>query len=110
MNAKEMLYNLPHAFDSEAAKDTQATVQFETEEPVYHTIDGGAVEVYEGQAQNPDVTIKISGEDLVKLVKGELNGMAAFMGGKLKVQGNMELAQQLVNLIDRDKLARREDV
>ena len=110
MNAKEMLYNLPHAFDSEAAKDIWATVQFDTEEPVHHTIDGGAVEVHEGQAENPDVTIKISGDDLVKLVKGELNGMAAFMGGKLKVQGNMELAQQLVSLIDRDKLAQKEDV
>ena len=106
MTAKEMLYNMPHAFDSEAAKDTRATVQFDTEDPVYHTVDGGVMEVYEGRAENPDVTIKISGEDLVKLVRGELNGVAAFMGGKLKVQGNMELAQQLVSLVDREKLTR----
>ncbi len=107
MNAKEMLYNLPRAFDNEAAKDLKATVQFDTEDPVYHAVDGGRMEVYGGQADNPDVTIKISGEDLVKLVQGELNGMAAFMGGKLKVQGNMELAQQLVSLVDREKLTQK---
>ncbi len=104
MTAKEMLYNMPCAFNSEAAKDTRATVQFDTENPVYHTVNGGVMEVHDGQAENPDVTIKISGEDLVKLVRGELNAMAAFMGGKLKVQGNMALAQQLVSLVDRAKL------
>lgn len=104
MTAKEMLYNLPRAFDGEAAKDIKATVQFGTEEPVYHTVDGGKMEVHDGQVDNPDVTIKISGDDLVKLVKGELSPMAAFVGGKLKVQGNMELAQQLVSLVDREKL------
>ena len=105
MNAQETLYNLPRAFDSEAAKDFNATAQFDTEEPVYHTVDGGMMKVHDGQADNPDVTIEISGEDLVKLVRRELNGMAAFMGGK-KVQGNMALAQQLVSLVDREKLAR----
>ena len=105
MNAKEMLYNLPHAFDAEAAQDIRATVQFETEEPMYCAVDGGAANMHEGQAESPDVTIKISGEDLAKLVRGELNGMAAFMGGRLKVQGDMALAQQLVALIDREKLA-----
>ena len=104
MTAKEMLYNLPCAFNAEAAKDIKATVQFDVDEPMYHTVDGGAMEVHEGQAENPDVTIKISDEDLVNLVQGKLNGMAAFMGGKLRVQGNMELAQQLVSLVDREKL------
>ena len=104
MTAKEMLYNMPHAFNAEAAKDLKATVQFDTENPVYHTVEGGAMDVSDGHAENPDVTIKISEDDLVKLVRGELNGMAAFMGGKLKVQGDMVLAQQLVSLVDRSKL------
>ena len=105
MTAKEMLHNMPHAFDTEAAKDLKATVQFDTENPVYHTVDGGVMEVHNGQAENPDVTIQISEENLAKLIRGELNGMAAFMGGKLKVQGDMELAQQLVSLVERRKLA-----
>ena len=105
MNARETLYNLPRAFDGEAAKDLSATAQFDTEEPVYHPLDGGAVEVHDGQANSPDVTVKIGGDDPVKLVLGELNGMVAFMGGK-KVRGEMALAQQLVSLVDREKLAR----
>ena len=108
MTAKEMLYNLPRAFDVEAAKDIKATVQFDVDEPMYHTVDGGAMEVHEGRAENPDVTIKISDEDLVKLVQGKLNGMATFMGGRLKVQGDMALAQRFVSLVDREKLMKGE--
>ncbi|MES1909166.1 MAG: hypothetical protein MHM6MM_001956 [Cercozoa sp. M6MM] len=45
-----------------------------------------------------DCTIKISDSNLVKLVNGELDGMQAFMQGKIKLQGNMMLAQKLALL------------
>ena len=108
MTAKELLYNLPRAFDTEAAKGIKATVQFDGDESLYHTVNGGATEVHEGRAENSDVTIKISDEDLVKLVQGKLNGMAAFIGWRLKVQGDTALAQQLVSLVDREKLVKGE--
>jgi putative sterol carrier protein len=38
-------------------------------------------------------------------MKGELNPMSAFMTGKLKVDGNVMLAQRLVSHVDRSSLA-----
>jgi putative sterol carrier protein len=39
----------------------------------------------------------------VKLVAGELDAMKAFMGGKLKIKGNIMLAQKLQVLFDAAK-------
>jgi putative sterol carrier protein len=43
-------------------------------------------------------------DDLVALIKGELNGMTAFMTGKLQVDGDLMLAQRLPGLFDVSKL------
>ncbi|CAN5446044.1 SCP2 sterol-binding domain-containing protein [soil metagenome] len=103
--AKEFVYKLPQAFRSDVAGSTHATVQYDLSEPMYSVIEGGEMQVFEGRAENPDVTVAMSDEDFVLLMKGELNGMAAFMSGRLKVQGDMMLAQRLVSFVDADKLA-----
>jgi putative sterol carrier protein len=102
--AKELVYKLPEAFRPDVAGDTQATVQYELSEPMYSVVQDGNMEVYEGRAENPDVTVTMSDEDFIALMKGELNGMAAFMSGKLKVSGDMMLAQRLVSFVDAEKL------
>ena len=47
--------------------------------------------------KNPDAaaTVKVSDEDWVALIKGELDPMQAFMGGKLKLAGDMMFATQM---------------
>jgi putative sterol carrier protein len=104
MTAKEVLYKMPHAFDPKAADGVEAVVQYDISEPVYHVIKDGTMEVFEGRAEQPNVTVKIADDDLIKLMRGELNGMSAFMTGRLKVKGDMMLAQRLVGFVDRDKL------
>ncbi|MFA9289632.1 MAG: SCP2 sterol-binding domain-containing protein [Solirubrobacteraceae bacterium] len=43
-------------------------------------------------------TISLSEADFISLVKKELNPMNAFMGGKLKIKGDMGVAMKLQNL------------
>lgn len=42
-----------------------------------------------------DTTIKVSWDDWQQMADGKLDGMTAFMGGKLKVEGDMGNAMQL---------------
>jgi len=43
-------------------------------------------------------TVKVSREDFSKLVNKELDPMAAFMGGKIKIEGDMGVAMKLGRL------------
>jgi putative sterol carrier protein len=45
-----------------------------------------------------DTTIKISTENLVKLMQGQLDPTMAYMTGKLKVEGKMGVALKLTSM------------
>jgi len=49
----------------------------------------------------PQVTLTISDEDFLKLVAGKLNPVQAFLQGKLKVKGNLLLAQKAEAVISK---------
>jgi putative sterol carrier protein len=61
----------------------------------------GRCEVERGSAESPRVTIKMSVADFVRLITGRLNGMQAFMTGKLKVGGDLFFAQTFQSWFDR---------
>ncbi|MCA1653863.1 MAG: SCP2 sterol-binding domain-containing protein [Sphingomicrobium sp.] len=46
-----------------------------------------------------DTTIKVSWDDWQALSSGQLDGMTAFMTGKLKVEGDMSNAMQLQSVL-----------
>ncbi|QPQ55186.1 SCP2 sterol-binding domain-containing protein [Allosphingosinicella flava] len=46
-----------------------------------------------------DTTIKVSWDDWQALANGQLDGMTAFMMGKLKVEGDMSNAMQLQGVL-----------
>lgn len=104
MTAAELLNALPAALDPEAAGDTSAVIQFQLSEPVHQVLEGGRLETHPGQAAAPDVTVTMSDDDLVALFRGELNPMMAFMTGRLRVTGDVALAQRLVSLFDQEQL------
>ncbi|MEP2531650.1 SCP2 sterol-binding domain-containing protein [Shimia sp.] len=51
------------------------------------------------QDQDTDCTIKISADNLVKLLTGKLNPMTGVMMGKLKISGDMGVAMKLAQLL-----------
>jgi putative sterol carrier protein len=50
-----------------------------------------------------DTTIKVSWEDFTAMGEGRLDGMTAFMTGKLKVEGDMSNAMQLQGVLSKLK-------
>ncbi|MFO7459855.1 MAG: SCP2 sterol-binding domain-containing protein [Desulfatiglandales bacterium] len=48
--------------------------------------------------ERPTTTIRMAGEDFVKLIKGELNAMKAYTGGKLKIAGDLMKSQLIEKL------------
>ncbi|MEO7276943.1 MAG: SCP2 sterol-binding domain-containing protein [Sphingomicrobium sp.] len=58
--------------------------------------EAGSVSEDDGPA---DTTIRIAWDDWQQLASGELDGMTAFMMGKLKVEGDMSNAMQLQGVL-----------
>jgi putative sterol carrier protein len=63
-------------------------------------LDGAASQVSENDAP-ADTTIKTSWDDWQKMAAGELDGMTAFMTGKLKIEGDMSNAMQLQGVLSK---------
>jgi len=57
-------------------------------------LDGAGQQVSEEDGQ-ADTTIKVGWDDWQQLASGQLDGMTAFMMGKLRVEGDMSNAMQL---------------
>ena len=77
----------------EKAGDMNAAVAFDLSGPEGGQwtvkIDNGACTVEEGIADGADATISMDGNDYVDMMTGKLNPMMAFMGGKVKVSGDL---------------------
>jgi len=61
-------------------------------------LDGAASEVSEDDG-DADTTIRVGWDDWQQLAAGQLDGMTAFMMGKLKVEGDMSNAMQLQGVL-----------
>jgi putative sterol carrier protein len=61
-------------------------------------LDGQAQQVTEDDGQ-ADTTIKVTWADWQAMSSGQLDGMTAFMQGKLKVEGDMSNAMQLQGVL-----------
>ena len=63
------------------------------------TIRDGQAHFEEGSAESPSLTVEADTGDLKAVISGELNPMAAFMQGRLRVKGDMSTAMQLQKLL-----------
>ena len=63
-------------------------------------IDGSVVpNTISNSDRETDCTIGITIENLQALLDGELNGVSAFMSGKIKVEGDMSVAMKLQSVV-----------
>ncbi len=65
-------------------------------------LDGAAQQVSEEDGA-ADTTVKVSWDDWQQMASGQLDGMTAFMMGKLKVEGDMSNAMQLQGVLSKLK-------
>ena len=76
-----------------------STLKFKMEEGVIYLDGTGEENVVSDEDKDAACVIEIKKTDLENLIGGTLNPMAAFMGGKLKVKGDMGVAMKLQNIV-----------
>jgi putative sterol carrier protein len=79
-----------------AGSGFDSSVKFVLKSAGVIVIDGSDVSVADRDA---DCTITMSLDDFESLVAGELNPTAAFMQGKMKIEGDMSVAMQLSQVL-----------
>ncbi len=104
-SCRVLLEMMPRGFNPQAAGDLQAVVQFEvsgSESFTTHLVMAeGKCRFVEGPAPSPNLVIKTPAEVWLAIAKGELDGQAAFMGGKYTVTGDITLLMRFKELFSR---------
>ena len=66
---------------------------------VYVDMNGGQVTVGESSAAAPDTVITASEKDLMDMIAGKMNPMAALLRGKVQVKGNKKALLDVLALL-----------
>lgn len=102
-SCKEWFDTLESRFVPEAAKGVNATFQYnlpgDNSGDFWVTFADGAMTKGEGNAPKADVTYTMNADEFVKMSNGDLDGAKAYMMRKLKVKGNLALAQKLKKIL-----------
>lgn len=98
-SVKEYFETLPQRFLPAGAKGVNAIFQFELSGEgggTYHVkVNDGTMEIVEGPSASPSATIKMNADEFIQMSNGKLSGVMAYMKGKMKVGGNVMLAQKM---------------
>jgi putative sterol carrier protein len=102
LTVETLMSKMPAAFIPEKAAGLDAVIQFKFTGAEagewYAIIKDGKVEVAKGTHPSPKMTLTADSDDYVKIFTGELDGMQAFMQGKLKLTGDLNLAMKLTQM------------
>ena len=100
MAVAQIMEQMQSAFVADEAEDLEATFQFciSDDDDFFVTIDNAACASSLGNHDDPEITMSMDSETLTEIVSGELDGMAAFMGGRLQAEGDVMLGTRLSQL------------
>ncbi len=100
--ARELISRMPLGFDPSRARDLQADIQFDFSGPgggkMALSISKGQCRFREGESPSPALTIHASGEDWLKIARGEIDRPRALMDGLFKVEGEIGLLMRMGEL------------
>jgi putative sterol carrier protein len=87
-------------FLPDKAAGRSAVIQYEVKtadgaEAYQVVVADGKCTTGKGGDKEPTVTLALALPDFLRLISGKLNGVQAFMSGKLKIRGDMMLAQTM---------------
>ena len=71
----------------------------DTNETYSLDLKGPTFSVTKGETENADLTVIVKSENMTKLITGALKPQQAFMKGKLKIKGKMNLAMKLTAVL-----------
>ena len=102
MTVDQIMQKMQSAFVADEAEGLDATFQFciADDEDFYITIEDSACTAMMGNHDDPEITMSMDSETLTEIVSGELEGMAAFMGGRLQAEGDVMLGTRLSQLFE----------
>lgn len=88
------------AFLPERATGQSAVIQWDITAPEgtrswQLRVENGTCSLAEGSTATPRVTLGLALADFLRFLAGQLDGMQAFMSGKLRVSGDLMLAQSM---------------
>jgi len=102
LTVADLMSKMPGAFLPEKAPGLDAVLQFKftgTEAGSWFaTIKDDKCAVEQGEHPSPKMTLSADSADYVKIFTGELDGMQAFMQGKIKLAGDLNLAMKLMTM------------
>ncbi|MEZ4324234.1 MAG: SCP2 sterol-binding domain-containing protein [Polyangiales bacterium] len=99
-NTREYFDKLDERFVAEQARGVSAVLQYElsgdTGGQWYVRLHGGRlIEISQGTAPRPTLTLRMDAQKFVDMTNGELDGTLAYMVRDLRVQGNVALAGRM---------------
>lgn len=99
MTVKEIFDAMPKSFQKDAARGMNAVFQFDITGDGggkwYAAITNGDLAISEGAHASPGVTLTMAAQDYINMTQGKLNPQLAFMTGKIKIKGDLNLAMKM---------------